>query len=87
MSKENRRLDETEKGVCTTLLDLGVSAQRIRSLLKDSSGKPLTLRDIHNHRVVNNKTAASRMSDEQLLMSAVDDMLTNDIGSNAVYAY
>jgi len=45
---ENRRLDEAERGVCSTLLDLGVSARKVCSLLKGSSGKLLTLRDIYN---------------------------------------
>ena len=83
---ENRRLDTTERRACAALLDLGVSVSRVRSLLKDSSGKPLTLRDIHNQRVVNDKAAANGLSDTQLLVAAVDDMLQNDPGSEAVYA-
>jgi len=83
---ERRRLDDTERSVCATLLDLQVSARNIRSVLTDASGKPLTLRDVHNQRVVNAKNSAQGLSDAQLLINAVADMLQNDEGSTAVYA-
>jgi len=81
-----QRIDDTERSVCASLLDLGVPARNVRTLLKDSSGKPLTLRDIHNQRVVNEKNKANGLSDVELLIAAVDDMLQNDPGSTAVYA-
>jgi len=54
---ENRRLDANEQDVCASLLDLGVSARTV----KDSSGKPLTMRDGHNQQVISDKSAAAGM--------------------------
>ena len=68
------------------LLDLGVSSRRIQSFLSHSSGKPLTLRDIHNQRVHLDKINANGQSDIQLLLSTVDYMLKNDPWSDAIYA-
>jgi len=50
------------------------------------SGKPLTLRDIYNQQVMNDKKNAKEASDGELLVAAVDNMLQTDTGSTAVYA-
>jgi len=35
---ENRRLDDNERTMCASLLDLGMTVRSIRTLLKDASG-------------------------------------------------
>ena len=65
---EKRRLDENEKAMCATLLGLGVTPKKIQNFLSDVSGKPVTLRDIHNHIRLHalNKTKVEEVSDLQV---------------------